>query len=473
MFEVLLHNPEVVSDISKDVWQQNIGNSLAYSDAQIAASMCYQPSIREAFDKHENIPVKSGLFETGHHTTMQHARHYLSFLLDKVPVSTITFGLHLVNPFYNSSQRSGRYCTSMFKSDYQSYLWQFIDKYLQNVETSVKHDIVGWVNSGVNYFQDNIEKVTEKALLAIGDERPHYSGNALLQAQRIAQEQLRNVISTIFPTGMMHTISLTTLLGMYECAWNGPLDDLLTQMCKKVFTNDEKLSQLWDERAFTPDDSWAPEFLNASTNIIYNPVSTFLDDDMPGDDYLEIIAKYHNLLKGQKVNTLPFDPRANCIIEQMNTDIRTQVMMSTATFGQDQRHRTVRRGLPSVTGDIYLPPLLQESTHERFFMKHMSKYHELIRRSSTKNMIHFIPYGAVVSYTKQGDLKAFYHETRKRLCINAQEEIWRMSNQTINQMFESGDLNRPGPPCITSGKCQEGKRFCGRDLQKPIKRILI
>lgn len=90
------------------------GKSKAYDDARFAGAMCYQPSIRAAMDNRFGLNVENTLFKPGHHTTMQHASHYMSFALDDIPVSLATFGLHMTHPFYNSSQRSGRYCLDIF-----------------------------------------------------------------------------------------------------------------------------------------------------------------------------------------------------------------------------------------------------------------------------------------------------------------------------------------------------------------------
>ena len=82
-----------------------------------SALTCYNPDLPEVG---KTIDVKKRLFETGHHTTLQH--NYYTFAIDGLAVADVTFGLHLASPFYNSDQRSGRFCIDMFKNpDYDGF----------------------------------------------------------------------------------------------------------------------------------------------------------------------------------------------------------------------------------------------------------------------------------------------------------------------------------------------------------------
>jgi hypothetical protein len=89
--------------------------------AKHAANTCYQsktPPIEEVSEKAISF-VEKRLFDVGHHTTIQHS--FFTFEIDGISISDITFGLHLTSPFYNSDQRSGRYCAEMFTDpDYQA-----------------------------------------------------------------------------------------------------------------------------------------------------------------------------------------------------------------------------------------------------------------------------------------------------------------------------------------------------------------
>ena len=90
-----------------------------------AARTCYKNE-RPQIGDHINIP--NAVFNPGHHTTLQHS--YFTFFIEGISIGDITSGLHLNNPFYNSDQRSGRFCNEMFANpdiprliSYIKYYW--------------------------------------------------------------------------------------------------------------------------------------------------------------------------------------------------------------------------------------------------------------------------------------------------------------------------------------------------------------
>jgi hypothetical protein len=78
------------------------------------------------------------------------------------------------------------------------------------------------------------------------------------------------------------------------------------------------------------------------------------------------------------------------------------------------------------------------------------------------------PYGAMVSYTKRGSFNAIAHEQAKRLCFNAQEEIYEVNRQQLMAVRQTDNAailaEMSYPPCKKSDKCPEGRRFCGREM---------
>ncbi|KKS92071.1 MAG: hypothetical protein UV67_C0011G0027 [Parcubacteria group bacterium GW2011_GWC1_43_12] len=81
-----------------------------YELAQHAAGTCYQAKMPEFGQGKQD--VKGRLFEKGHHTPLEHWS--ATFAIEGIAVSDVTFGLHLAHPFYNTDQRSGRFCGEMF-----------------------------------------------------------------------------------------------------------------------------------------------------------------------------------------------------------------------------------------------------------------------------------------------------------------------------------------------------------------------
>lgn len=151
-------------------------------------------------------------------------------------------------------------------------------------------------------------------------------------------------------------------------------------------------------------------------------------------------------------------------------DIKTAVEISLACMGQDQRHRTIRRGQPVLTGNFYLPPVIAllpgmlETAKE-----YLRLWLKLTKSVPPTLAVALAPYGAMVVYDKSGSLNAIFHEQSKRLCWCSQEEIYhlgrllRIAIESIKGK-KSPLLRVLEPPCFRAGRCLEGSRCCGRDI---------
>lgn len=136
-------------------------------------------------------------------------------------------------------------------------------------------------------------------------------------------------------------------------------------------------------------------------------------------------------------------------------------------MGEDQRHRSIHRGEPEMTGDFYLPPLLKEAGLADEALAYMQDYAALAHRLSPAMMTTIAPYGAMMRYKKVATLNALLHEQGKRLCWCAQEEIYEIARQLRQQLIQSyPDIaDRLSPPCYRD-KCREGVRYCGRQVKQ-------
>jgi hypothetical protein len=149
------------------------------------------------------------------------------------------------------------------------------------------------------------------------------------------------------------------------------------------------------------------------------------------------------------------------------TRIETYNEMSVMTMGQDQRHRTIDRSEPLLTGCFYLPPLLKQAGLEPQAMEFNRMFIDLANACGTNFATFIAPYGAMVGYCKSMNMNALFHEQAKRLCWCAQEEIYNMNIQLMHQLskFNHEDIvSELKPHCAKYGKCCEGARYCGRDL---------
>lgn len=471
MFDVSVDNPASLDDL--------------FGQVKLAAGLCYQPTVDKAREKSANIPVKDTLFDSGHHTTFQHSDSHVSFVLDQIPVSLATFGLHFTHPFYNTSQRSGRFCTEMFqpekRADRSRYITGFISNYMNwpwvISNPRMAEEVIDWVESGISFFQQQLPEVTVRAKKALQDERPNFQGDLDRQASRIAQEQLRNLISTIVPTGMLYTVNLSTLCSMFLAAWNQPMKVITKAMLDAVAYHQPKfrpyISSLSEMRNKNVRPFEVPLYSKLGYDgeqLTYKPNAILRSAGMSQADLTEALEAFRETNQYTPFNLLPFHPSTGYTGEGYRLD--ADLKMSVATFGQYQRHRTITRRDFTVTKEFYVPPLLQHRTITDFAEKYNHRYWELCRTYGIDKMIHFIPYGSMVRFNAEADLKDWYHSISKRVCLNAQEEFWQVENQLTSSVFWDRD-KRPGPPCTNGGKCREGKRYCGRDIRKSVQRRVI
>ncbi len=416
-----------------------------------AAKVCYAAEIPELGNL---IDVENRLFKTGHHTTLQH--NYFTFCIDNISISAVTFGLHMSSPFYNTDQRSGRF-SKMFDNnntdDIKAYLKHFYPE--NGIDKAIE-----FIKKGAKIYADNISKVTEIAAENIKLERPFASEKYIASnSGKFAQEQLRSFISQAVPTGLDFTINLTTLAALYRVAWSPEMIEVTDKMAKIVtelypdiaymFNPDKKVAQMWTINAE-----------NKQPQIACEPILEVLDIDI-SDDY-KLWDKAED-----SVDLLQFSPF--CMDNSLNT-VKTKVEMSSASMGQDQRHRTIKRSMRNFTGKFYLPPLLKQAGLESVALEYITEFIELRKEVSSELLTAITPYGAMFEYKKLADINALIHEQEKRSCWCAQEEVYHLATALREQLAETGKyqdlLKRLSPPCYSTGKCSEGLRYCGRNIKE-------
>lgn len=431
--------------------------------ASHAALICYQSEAPKLGEK--KIDVKGRLFEVGHHTTLQHS--FFTFQIEDIAVGDITFGMHLASPFYNSDQRSGRYCAKMFiEPDFKK-----IEKYVRDFWPKISDvrvaDIINYVGKGVDIYHEHIAAATEIARKFIKEERLYINEKTLeMSAPKIAQEQMRMFIPVIFPTAFDFTINTTALVAMWESAWTPVMKYVTDKMRDAVIEKNPDADFLFNQER-RREVEWYIE-TGKITSAYANPGVVY----KPSVELRNICEEFEYSVPDNSL-THPVD-KLHFTPEMMNnsvSEIKTRIKISTATMGQDQRHRTIRRSLPKFTGDFYLPPICKQLGIEKDAIKLVKQWGRLCEILPGTLAMILAPYGAVVTYTKSGSYNAIAHEQGKRLCWCAQEEIYHQGRALRKLIEKKKGKNDPllrifEPPCLRDGKCAEGQRYCGRDIKK-------
>ena len=341
------------------------------------------------------------------------------------------------------------------KPDFEE-IRSYILKYwkIENID-----EVISFIKKGTEIYKNNIDKATEVAKKLIKEERPFVNEENLEKlAPKIAQEQLRTFISTIAPTGLDITLNLSAITAMWRSAWNAELIEITNQMRDIIIEKYPDLTYMFDEKTRRVD-TWAPNVDFTHIGILKEPKG-----------YSAKFSIWSLETKLDEKNKDAVDLRY-FTPEQMDNSVSNiicEVELSIASYGQDQRHRTIKRGTPQITGNFYLPPILQELNLESEAFELMKEYFELSKKIDKTLAIAIAPYGVMVRYKKLADLNAFLHEQEKRLCWSAQEEIYNLNRQ-LHDLLVTKDLKKIAdlmcPACYKTC-CIEGARYCGRDLSK-------
>lgn len=421
--------------------------------ASHAALMCYQDTPPDFGKK---IDVKNRLFDVGHHTTLQH--YYMTYRIEGIAVGDVTFGLHLASSFYNSDQRSGRFCAKMFLNPDFGKIEEYVKFFWPNISSENIGKIIDYVKDGLEIYFSNIEGATNFAKKFIKEERPFASEKYIeANAPKFAQEQMRMFIPVIFPTGLDYTINLSSLAALYGSAWSPATKYITEKMAMIMLTSFPELHFMFDDKGQQKGE-W--QFLfkkdEIKQEISYEP---FLwGSDLSFSQYF--IKPEPKMM--HPVDCLHYRPE---LMDNNFGEIKTDIEISLATMGQDQRHRTISRSEPYFTGRFYLPPLLKEMCLENKAMKFLRRWLDMAEKIPPTLTRVIAPYGAMVRYCKRGSLNAITHEQMKRLCLCAQEEIYHLSRKLRNQVANDDILSVFAPVCYKEGVCGEGSRYCGRNIK--------
>jgi hypothetical protein len=258
--------------------------------------------------------VENRLFKVGHHTTVQHSS--FTFSIEGIAVGDITLGMHLVSPFYNSDQRSGRYCAKMFVEPDFGKIENYISTLWPETSTSLRRETLKYIRKSVELYQGNIVRAAAVAKNFLKAERPYTNEKYLEQnAPKIAQEQMRMFIPVIFPTAVGITVNLSALVAMYESAWTPAMKYVTDQMVKELLKKFPELKFMFDSNRRRHDE-WAMKMPPiSSVSLKYKPSLKLLDiigEDkfkLPNPDLMHPVDKLH------------FSPEMMVEVNQVSRDI--------------------------------------------------------------------------------------------------------------------------------------------------------
>ncbi|MBX6342276.1 MAG: FAD-dependent thymidylate synthase, partial [Thermomicrobiaceae bacterium] len=159
-----------------------------------------------------------------------------------------------------------------------------------------------------------------------------------------------------------------------------------------------------------------------------------------------------------------------------------QKRISGAEEAQNQRHRGTLSSSPVLSAhlrpepDVIVPhdvarvPAALEEYHATVAALWEAKNRLLDAGVPAEQALYLLPNAHRVRFYESGTLLTYYWKWVKRLCYDAQREIFETARQEVEQVSRVlPEIGRyvSGPPCVqrdradTRPRCPEGERYCG------------
>jgi thymidylate synthase ThyX len=496
-------------------WFQN-----PYDNAVATARTCYSSKViypedvsrdekaRELRDK-----IASSTYKAGHHTTIQHPT--FQFVLKQVSRQFIWSFLHS-HPFYNSEQVSqryvkvkrGTYTVPPLPSDAARELFHAtcqlqMDAYdrLQvllgpTVEREYYKTFPARRRTHEKWAKAIEKRVFEMAryILPVATHAHLYhtvSGLTLHRyvrlcrvfdvpaEQRAVVEQMVRLVAEKDPDWWKHAEDPIELDETLEYK----LLDELYGKSGLAGANARKFCDEFDARLapfkFSKLTDWkanAESSLAQAVRTVLGVTRDVLSDEKAIEKVLD--PKEHRVL-GQALNLTTHAKLARTLFHPHYTFSKK---LSHTADSQDQRHRMTPASRPILQAtvpldrpDVVLPRALVETPDAHaYFMEIADKTWAAIRQlvdmgADITSAHYLLPNAVAVRFEESGDLLNLHHKWSLRLCYLAQEEIWRASQEEVEQVraVQPRIGEWIGPPCWARKRakltpfCPEGDRYCG------------
>lgn len=459
------------------------------------------------------------LFDAGHHTTFQHANFV--FVLDGVSRLAIWSFFHN-HPHYNSEQVSQRYREVTGKT----MVTPDLPEHLLKIYTdAVERGLQGY-NRLVELLTPDLTARYSSVFPARAKGRgPEAEERVRNDVHKHAMEVARYVLPLATPAHLYHTINGLTLLRYYALA--NQLDVpaevryIVNRMVEEVLkvdpyflgspehpldphvlatedtleyrvmaglqenlgqTNSEAFFQEFDDN-LDGYDSKLVAYNPDSERLLANAVRTVLGRVRSDLSDAEAIAQVLDPAKNEYLGHPLYLAMHSKLMQTMNhVPFTFQKRISGAEEAQNQRHRSTLSSSPILTAhlrqapDVIVPydvtrvPEALEEYHATVGALWDAKNRLLDAGVEPEKVLYLLPNSHNVRFYETGTLLTYYWKWVKRLCYNAQREIFETARQEAEQVTKV----LPGigryisrPPCVLRNEagtrpfCPEGDRYCG------------
>lgn len=467
------------------------------------------------------MKLYADLFAAGHHTTLQHANFV--FVIDNVSRLAIWSFFH-GHPFYNSEQVSQRYrevtgdtmvtphLPPTEQAIYDAAIQRALDGY-RNLTEILAPDMA--VRYG-GIFPGRAK--------ARGPEAERKFADAV---QKRSQEVARYVLPLATPAHLYHTVNGLTLLRYHVLASQPDVPTevraIVDRMLAEVLAVDPyflgapgypldlKLLDTGETLEASALDAWRmaidrPEAETATAMRAFDDALGPYDSRLVGyeADAEAIMAEAVRTVLGVTAETLPdgdalaqvLDPTHNQYLgHPLFLGMHSKLMqtmshvpftwakrISMAEDAQNQRHRGTSGSRPALLAwnsresDVIVPWAIRQNAaalaeYEATIAALTEARNALLDAGApAEAALYLLPNAQRIRFYESGTLLDYYWKWVKRLCYDAQREIFETAVDEVAQVREVlPSIGRyvDGPPCVmrsragTTPICPEGERFCG------------
>ncbi|MCC6315563.1 MAG: FAD-dependent thymidylate synthase [Thermomicrobiales bacterium] len=462
------------------------------------------------------------LFTAGHHTTLQHATFV--FVLDNVSRLAIWSFFHS-HPFYNSEQVSQRYRevtgATMVAPDLPPAERAIYD-------AAIERALAGYQRLTELLTPDMAARYARVFPARAKAKGPDAARRMSGDVQRRAQEVARYVLPLATSAHLYHTINGLTLL-RYHVLANQPdapseVRAIVNEMVRQVLEVDPYFlgapGYPLDLRPLVADETpealalarWRGALANgeaeteAAIQAFDATLAPWQNSRLAGHapDAERLMADAVRAVLAVTSETLP-DAEAlatvlngarnpalghplylgmhSKLMQTMNhVGFTFQKRISGAEDAQNQRHRGTLSSSPLLLAhqrrepDVIVPWAIRDNPEARAEYDATvralwdAKNALLDRGAPSEAALYLLPNAHRVRFYESGTLLTYYWKWVKRLCYDAQREIFDTALEEVAQVravFPEIGRHVDGPPCVMRSRsgstpiCPEGERFCG------------
>jgi thymidylate synthase ThyX len=467
------------------------------------------------------LKLYADLFAAGHHTTMQHATFV--FVFDNVSRLAIWSFFH-AHPFYNSEQVSQRYrevsgnvmVTPDLSEPALAVYQQAIERSLEGYRRLTEILTPDFERDYATVFPARAKAKGEQAMQRVAD-----------AVQKRSQEVARYVLPLATPAHLYHTVNGLTLLRYYVLAnqpdaptevryiVNRMVDEVLAVDpyflgapgypldLRPLSTDDTLEAQAFDywranlRQTEETTEAFCREF-DADLGELDSKLSSYADDAEArmADAVRTVLGLPREAMSDEDALAQVLDGAKNpylghALFLGMNSKLMQTMNHVPFTFkkrisgaeeAQNQRHRGTLSSGPVLTAhlrrdpDVIVPWAIQRNPealaeYNATIQALWDAKNELLDQGvSPEFVLYLLPNSHRVRFYESGTLLSYFWKWIKRVCFDAQREIFQTATQEVAQVrvvLPTIGHYVDGPPCVMRSRagakpiCPEGERYCG------------